>query len=232
MGCRVSNASPCYHISCMSFEFPDPETASADGLLAVGGDLSPERLLAAYSQGVFPWFNEGDPMLWWSPDPRMVLIPDEFHVSRRLQRRMRQGSFQMTHNKAFVEVMRACAEPRRGQESTWITPEMIKAYGDLFELGHAESVEVWSGNELTGGLYGVQLGHAFCAESMFSKATDASKVALAHLVEQAKRESWLFIDCQFYTNHLASLGAREISRQAYLKMLAEACQLQPELVAR
>ena len=222
MGCRVPNASLCYHISTMVFEFPDPETANADGLLAIGGDLSPERLLAAYSQGVFPWFNEGDPMLWWSPDPRMVLFPDEFHVSRRLQRRMRQGSLQATHNKAFVEVMQACAAPRQGQDGTWVTAEMINAYSRLSELGHAESVEVWSGDELTGGLYGVQLGRAFFAESMFSKATDASKVALAHLVKKAKRENWLFIDCQFYTDHLASLGAREISRQAYLKMLAEA----------
>lgn len=207
----------------MAFEFPDPERASAEGLIAVGGDLSPERLLAAYSSAIFPWFNEGDPILWWSPDPRMVLFPDEFHTSRRLARRMRQGVFRITQNTAFPDVMRGCAAPRRGEDGTWITEDMIQAYTRLFDLGHAQSVEVWSGDELSGGCYGVQIGRAFFAESMFSRVTDASKAALAHLVKLARCKGWLFIDCQFYTKHLASLGAREISRQKYLRMLAEAC---------
>ncbi len=228
MGSRAPNASACYYISPMGFEFPDPERAGADGLLAIGGDLSPETLLAAYTSGIFPWFNEGDPILWWSPDPRMVLFPDEFHASRRLARRMRQGRFRITHNAAFTDVMRGCAAPRQWESGTWITEEMIQAYVRLFDLGHAQSIEVWMGDDLAGGSYGVQIGRAFFAESMFSRETDASKVALAHLVQQARREGWLFIDCQFHTAHLASLGAREIPRREYLKLLAEACQPQPE----
>jgi len=215
----------------MSFEFPNPESADADGLLTIGGDLSPERLLAAYSSGIFPWFNEGDPILWWSPDPRMVLFPDEFHTSRRLARRMRQGRFRITYNAAFTDVMRGCAAPRQWESGTWITEEMIQAYARLFDLGHAQSIEVWMGDDLAGGSYGVQIGRAFFAESMFYRATDASKIALAHLVKRAKREGWLFIDCQFHTAHLASLGGREITRREYLKLLAEACQPQPEPVA-
>ncbi len=206
----------------MGVLFPDPETADAGGLLAVGGDLSPQTLLSAYTRGIFPWFNAGDLILWWSPDPRMVLFPDAFHTSRRLARRIRQGRFQVTWNTAFGEVMRACAAPRSGQAGTWITEEMVSAYTRLFDMGRAQSVEVRADGTLCGGLYGVHIGCAFFAESMFSRVTDASKVALAHLVHRARQEGWLFIDCQFYTDHLASLGAREIPRSAFLALLRQA----------
>ncbi len=206
----------------MGMEFPDPETADAGGLLAVGGDLSPATLLAAYARGIFPWFGAGDPVLWWSPDPRMVLFPGDFHISRRLARRLRQGRFHITRNTAFTEVMRGCAAPRPGQEGTWITAEMMRAYLRLHELGHAQSVEVWVRGQLGGGLYGVQMGRAFFAESMFSRETDASKAVLAHLVQEAGQGRWMFIDCQFHTDHLARLGAREIPRSEFLALLRQA----------
>jgi len=197
-------------------EFPEPEKADANGLLATGGDLAPETLVAAYRKGIFPWYEAGGPILWWSPDPRMVLFPDDFHCSRRLARRMRQGRFRISENTAFGDVMRACTAR---EEGSWITPGMIAAYMRLFELGHARSVEVWEGDTLAGGLYGINMGRAFFAESMFHTRTDASKMVLAHLVEQA---GWLFIDCQFYTGHLASLGAIEIPRNEFLHLLDRA----------
>jgi len=200
-------------------EFPDPEGADANGLLAAGGDLAPETLIAAYRKGIFPWYEAGGPILWWSPDPRMVLFPDDFHCSRRLARRMRKKLFRVSENEAFTEVMTACADR---QEGTWITPEMIAAYTRLFELGHAQSIEVWDGEDLVGGLYGVCLNRAFFAESMFCRQTDASKMALAHLVEQAQQNGWIFIDCQFHTGHLASLGAIEIPRNEFLHLLKRA----------
>lgn len=203
----------------MAIIFPDPKLANEDGLLAAGGNLAPETLLAAYRSGIFPWYQETGQYLWWSPDPRMVLFPNEFHCSRRLARRMRQGQFRISESTAFREIMQACAQR---EEGTWILPEMVTAYSRLFELGHAESVEVWEGDELVSGLYGVQLGRAFFAESMFSRRTDASKMALAHLAEKARQKGWLFIDCQFHTDHLASLGAREIPRTAFLELLRRA----------
>jgi leucyl/phenylalanyl-tRNA--protein transferase len=203
----------------MAERFPDLSLAPADGLVAVGLDLSPETLLEAYGKGIFPWFSEGEPILWWSPDPRMVLFPHEFHVSRRLRRRIRQGCFRISENQAFAEVMQHCAASRRQADGTWIVAEMIEAYVRLFELGHARSIEVWEGDALVGGLYGVKLGKVFFAESMFSRRTDASKIALAHLVEDAKREGWAFMDCQFHTQHLASLGARLIPRHVFLQNL-------------
>jgi len=197
-------------------EFPDPEHADANGLLAAGGDLTPETLISAYRKGIFPWYEAGGPILWWSPDPRMVLFPDTFHCSRRLARRMRQNIFRVSENEAFIEVMKACADRREG---TWITPEMMAAYARLFDLGHAGSIEVWDGEKLAGGLYGVHLTRVFFAESMFHRRTDASKIALARLVRLAQQNGWLLIDCQFHTGHLASLGAIEMPRRQFLHLL-------------
>jgi leucyl/phenylalanyl-tRNA--protein transferase len=198
-------------------EFPDPSQASDEGLLAMGGDLDPETLLAAYSRGIFPWFSEGDPLLWWSPDPRMVLFPDNFYCSRRLARRVKQQKYRFSWDEAFDAVIQTCAEiPREGESGTWIIPEMLTAYRRLHELGYAHSVEVWEGDQLIGGLYGVLLNRVFFAESMFSRKTDGSKMALAHLVERARREQWKLIDCQFHTGHLERLGAREIGRVEFL----------------
>ncbi len=200
-------------------EFPDPSKADEDGLLAVGGNLEAETLLNAYSKGVFPWYSEGQPILWWSPDPRMVLFPAEFHCSRRLARRIRQGSYSVTFDRAFDDVIRWCAEVPRKEHGTWILPEMISAYHHMFEAGYAHSIEVWCDGELAGGLYGVLYNGVFFAESMFSRKSDASKVALANLCEQALHKGWKVIDCQFHTGHLQRLGAREISRQAFLDII-------------
>ena len=201
--------------------FPPVERALKDpnGLLAAGGDLSAARLLDAYSQGIFPWFSDEDPVLWWSPDPRMVLLPDELHVSRSLRRTIRTGRYAVTLDRAFRGVMAGCTEPRRDHDGTWITGDMIDAYSDLAALGYAHSVEVWSGDDLAGGLYGVALGQMFYGESMFSRRPDASKVALAHLVRQLGRWGFEMIDCQMSTPHLASLGAREIRRAEFVRRL-------------
>jgi len=206
-----------------AIELPSPEQADADGLLAIGGDLEPETLLAAYSRGIFPWYSEDYPIMWWSPDPRMVLFPAEFHISRRLQRRLRQDRFRHSWDAAFAEVIGACATiPRAGEDGTWILPDMLDAYQRLHELGHAHSLEIWEGDALIGGVYGVLLGQVFFAESMFSRRTDASKMALAHLVERALCDGWRLIDSQFHTDHLASLGAREISRSEFLDLIKAA----------
>lgn len=206
----------------MSIEFPDPSQASDEGLLAVGGNLEAGTLLAAYSKGIFPWFSEGDPALWWSPDPRMVLFPGDFYCNQRLKRRLRQQKYRYSWDEAFEAVIQTCAEiPRAGESGTWILPEMVEAYRNLHELGHAHSVEVWEGDKLIGGLYGVLINRVFFAESMFSKQTDGSKMALAKLIERARDEAWKLIDCQFHTGHLESLGAREISRIKFLEMIAD-----------
>lgn len=209
--------------------FPPVESALGDpnGLLAAGGDLSPERLLDAYARGIFPWFGEGDPLLWWSPDPRMVLYVDELHVSRSLRRVTRSGRFRVTVDQAFHQVMRGCAEPRADQAGTWITDEMVDAYGRLAALGHAHSVETWHGDALVGGLYGVALGRMFFGESMFSREPDASKVAFVHLVRQLARWNMPMIDCQMSTSHLASLGARDIPRAAFIRQLKALVRQQP-----
>jgi len=200
--------------------FPDPSLANAEGLLAVGGNLEPDTLLAAYSKGIFPWYGEGQPVLWWSPDPRMVLFPGEFHCSKRLARRMRQGRYAVSFDKAFDDVMATCADiPRRGEHGTWILPEMKIAYGRMHRLGYAHSIEVWEADALVGGLYGILLNRVFFAESMFSRRIDASKMALAALCERALRQGWTLIDCQFHTDHLASLGAREIGRESFLQLI-------------
>ena len=206
-------------------EFPDPSQANEDGLLAAGGNLEPETLLAAYSKGVFPWFSEDSPILWWSPDPRMVLFPDQFYCNSRLARRLKQPKYRFSWDEAFEQVIQTCAEiPRKGESGTWILPEMLDAYLKLHELGHAHSVEVWEGDALIGGLYGVLLfvrngvhnSGIFFAESMFSHKRDGSKMALAKLIERARAEQWKLIDCQFHTDHLESMGAREISREVFL----------------
>jgi leucyl/phenylalanyl-tRNA--protein transferase len=204
--------------------FPPVECALRDpnGLLAAGADLSPARLLDAYARGIFPWFGDEDPVLWWSPDPRMVLRPEDLHVSRSLRRALRSGGFRVTMDLCFPRVMAGCAAPRPGQEGTWITDGMRAAYGRLIEAGHAHSVEVWQGEALVGGLYGVAVGRMFFGESMFARVTDASKVALVLLVRQLGRWHFPFVDCQMSTAHLRSLGAREVPRDGFLRGLREA----------
>lgn len=203
--------------------FPPPDYADPNGLLAVGGDLSSERLLEAYRLGIFPWYSDDQPILWWSPDPRLVLELDEFKVSRSLRKTLKKGVFKVTFDRAFEEVIRACAAfPRAGQKGTWITPEMQQAYIQLHGLGYAHSVESWRGEKLAGGLYGVSLGKAFFGESMFHRETDASKVALAVLVEKLKVWQFHFIDAQMATKHLLSLGAAEMPRRIFLKRLQSA----------
>ena len=203
--------------------FPPPTQAlkEPNGLLAAGADLSVERLLAAYRRGIFPWYSAGQPILWWSPDPRMVLFPRELKLPRSLRKRLHRHDYDIRCDTAFEAVMRACAEPRAGQDGTWITEEMIAAYGALNRRAVAHSVETWIGGELVGGLYGVALGHAFFGESMFTRVTDASKIALAHLTRQLERWNFGMIDCQMVTSHLAAFGAREIPRERFMARLAE-----------
>ena len=200
---------------------------SPNGLLCAGGDLSPGRLVEAYRHGIFPWFSEGDPILWWSPDPRMVLFPEELRVSRSLRRTLVRGTFETRVDSAFRAVVEACAAPREEHGGTWIVPEMIEAYTRLHELGFAHSVESWSEGELVGGLYGISLGKVFFGESMFTRATDASKVALVRLAERLRARGCQVIDCQQATAHLASLGAREIPRKAFAQLLQESIQYPP-----
>ena len=207
--------------------FPPVETALADpnGLLARGGDLSVEVLLDAYCHGVFPWFNPGEPILWWSPDPRMVLAPGEIRVSRSLAKRIRNGGFEVRADTAFVEVMHACAAPREDAFGTWISPQMVAAYTRLFDAGYAHSVETWREGRLVGGLYGVAIGRMFYGESMFSREPDASKVALVRLAQQLQRWDFGLIDCQMETPHLASMGACTMPRAAFIARLAELVNL-------
>lgn len=194
---------------------------SPNGLLAAGGNLSSARLLDAYSRGIFPWFNAGEPILWWSPDPRLVLAPAEFKISRSLRKSMRSKDYVVRTDSAFEQVMRACAAPRRDQTGTWIHEGMIAAYTELHQMGIAHSVEVWVNGKLAGGLYGVGIGRMFYGESMFSRVTDASKIALAHLTSQLHRWGYGMIDCQMNTPHLASLGAREMPRAEFMLRLKE-----------
>ena len=203
--------------------FPPVEQAlrQPNGLLAAGADLSPTRLLEAYRSGIFPWFSDGDPILWWSPDPRMVLFPAEFKISRTLRKTLLRGQYQMRCDTAFEQVMRACSQPRDGQNGTWIQEEVIAAYLRLHKAGYAHSIETWMDGELVGGLYGVSMGRMFYGESMFSRKTDASKIALAYLAAQLKRWNVGMIDCQMNTPHLASLGAREITRKEFIIRLQE-----------
>jgi len=203
--------------------FPRPEQADPSGLLAVGGDLSSERLLEAYRLGIFPWYSSDEPILWWSPDPRLVLDLGDFKISRSLRKTLNKEIFTVTFDQAFGEVIRACAlAPRDGQRGTWITDDMQEAYVRLHKLGYAHSVESWFDGKLAGGLYGVSLGKAFFGESMFHRTADASKVALAALVERLKLWKFHFIDAQMTTAHLLRFGARELSRRVFLKRLDEA----------
>ena len=200
--------------------FPPVSEASPEGILAVGGDLSPERLLLAYKSGIFPWFNEDEPIFWWSPNPRMVLFPDELKVSKSMRNILNRNIFKVTFNQNFREVISNCQKTKReGQNGTWITNDMIDAYCKLHELGIAKSVEVWQNDELVGGLYGIDLGHVFCGESMFSKVPNASKVAFIALVNQLKAANYKLLDCQVYNEHLESLGCREIDRGDFMTIL-------------
>jgi len=202
--------------------FPDPQLASDEGLLAIGGDLSPERLLLAYLIGVFPWYGEGEPILWWSPDPRCVLFPSEVKVSRRLERTLRQGRFRVTCNAAFDRVIKACADVRAANgEETWLVPEMQAAYTRLHELGLAHSVEAWCDGRLAGGLYGVAFGRFFFGESMFHYETDASKVCLASFARYLAARDFLLFDCQVTNPHLLRMGARNIPRAEFLMRLRD-----------
>lgn len=203
--------------------FPPVEQAllKPNGLLAAGGSLSALRLLDAYRHGIFPWFNTGEPILWWSPDPRMVLIPEEFKISRSLRKTLHDKRYELRTDSAFEQVMRACAALRREQAGTWIHEDMITAYTELHQMGVAHSVEIWMNGNLVGGLYGISIGRMFYGESMFSHATDASKIALAHLTAQLQRWGYGMIDCQMSTPHLASLGAREIPRAEFMHRLKE-----------
>jgi leucyl/phenylalanyl-tRNA--protein transferase len=202
---------------------------SPNGLLAMGADLSSKRLLDAYGQGIFPWFSDGDPILWWSPDPRMVLIPQEIKVSRSLAKALRNRDYEVRADSAFTQVVSACAAPRRGADGTWITASMRDAYLALHRLGFAHSIEIWIEGRLAGGLYGVAIGRMFYGESMFSRVTDASKIALVYLARQLARWNFGMIDCQMNTSHLASLGAREIPRAEFEKKLAKLVDYGPAL---
>lgn len=203
-------------------QFPEPGSALnwPNGLLAAGGDLAPERLLAAYRRGIFPWYEAGQPVLWWCPDPRAVIFPGELHVSRRLQRFLARGPFAASIDHAFEQVVAGCARLDDPGVGTWITPEMSAAYLRLHALGHAHSVEVWSGDALAGGLYGVAVGRAFFAESMFSRVDHASKAAMVVLVAELLRREFAVMDCQLHSAHLARMGAREIPRNEFLALLA------------
>ena len=200
--------------------FPPVHTASPEGILAVGGDLSVKRLLLAYQNGIFPWFNEDDPIVWYCPNTRMVLFPDKLKVSKSMQQLIKKDKFKVTFNTAFKEVVSNCKNINRKEaKGTWITDEMEKAYNNLHQQGYAKSVEVWLDGELAGGLYGVDLGKVFCGESMFSKESNASKIAFIYLVEKLRKENYAIIDCQVYTSHLERLGAEEIPREEFLKYL-------------
>jgi len=194
-----------------------------NGLLAAGGELSADWLMAAYPQGIFPWFNEGEPILWWSPSPRCVLYPDQFHLSKSLRKRVRQLKYEIRVDTSFRGVMQACAAPRATQDGTWISPAFIQAYSQLAERGVAHSVELWVDDELVGGLYGLALGKLFFGESMFSKIPDASKICLYHLAEMLRKADYAVIDCQVYNPHLHSLGATEIERSTFNQLLV-GCQ--------
>ncbi len=201
-------------------EFPPVSNANSEGLLAVGGDLAPERLLLAYRSGIFPWFNDDALILWWSPDPRMVLFPEKIKVSKSMSKIIKDKRFRLTLNTCFKDVIENCARvDRKGQDGTWITKNMVESYLQLHELGFAKSYEVWENDKLVGGLYCIDLGHVFCGESMFSLVSNASKFAFVNLAKDLQKENYLLIDCQIYTKHLESMGAEEISRERFIEKL-------------
>jgi leucyl/phenylalanyl-tRNA--protein transferase len=202
--------------------FPPVEMATPEGIIAIGGDLGTERLLLAYRSGIFPWYNQDEPIVWWSPDPRFVLFPDKLRVTKSMQSVLNNGSFRFTINRAFSKVLQNCKTiTRQGQEGTWITPAIEQAYTELHELGYAHSAEAWMNGELVGGLYGIRLGNVFFGESMFSKVSNASKFAFINYVHQLQKEKVTLIDCQVYTAHLESLGAKMIERNRFMALLAE-----------
>ncbi|HFD79440.1 MAG TPA: leucyl/phenylalanyl-tRNA--protein transferase [Gammaproteobacteria bacterium] len=214
-----------------SLAFPDVELAlrEPDGLLAVGGDLSPQRIFNAYRHGIFPWYSDGQPILWWSPDPRSVLLPERLKISRSLRKTLRRGRFRVTLDKAFEAVIAACAAPRRDSDGTWITAEMAQAYRRLHHLGVAHSAECWNGERLVGGLYGLAIGRVFFGESMFSRESDASKTAFAFLVRQLRAWGFRLIDCQVHSPHLASLGAEQLARAEFVARLEDLCAQAPDV---
>ena len=200
--------------------FPDVNAADKSGILAFGGDLSPERLLLAYKSGIFPWFNIDEPIIWWAPHKRMVMFPSELTISKSMRNVINKNIFKITFNQDFNQVISNCQQtPRKGQVGTWLTNDMIAAYCKLHEMGFAKSVEVWQNNELVGGLYGIDLGHVFCGESMFSKVSNASKFAFINLVQHLQKNNYQLLDCQVHNDHLESLGCREISREAFMGIL-------------
>jgi leucyl/phenylalanyl-tRNA--protein transferase len=216
---KDSEQNPMFFLS-ERLEFPPVERANTEGLLAVGGDLSPERLLLAYQNGIFPWFNEDALILWWSPDPRMVLFPNKIKISKSMRKVINSNQFRLTINTCFEEVVSNCSTIKRvGQEGTWITKEMKNAYLKLHKKGYAKSYEVWENNQLVGGLYGIDMGHVFCGESMFSTKSNASKYAFIMLAQEFQKEDKQLIDCQLHTPHLESLGAEEIPRASFLEIL-------------
>ena len=230
---RNRSTIPCWlEPDAREIIFPDVELAlrDPDGLLAMGGKLSTDWLLQAYRRGIFPWYAPGQPILWWAPDPRLVLLPEKLHISRSLAKTIRQNKFSVTLDTAFSDVIAACAQARQGQSGTWITPEMQAAYVDLHHEGHAHSAECWYDGKLAGGLYGVAIGNIFFGESMFTELTDASKVAFVALARQLQRWGYGLIDCQVYTGHLASLGASMIARKDFTAILDSGCG-QPGRVA-
>ncbi len=220
---RLDNTAPDH-------PFPDPELAESapNGLLAVGGDLHPQRLLNAYRHGIFPWYSQDQPILWWSPDPRMVLFPGEIHVARSLRRQMRRGGLELRIDSDFAGVLDGCAAPRRDDEGTWLTPEMRAAYLALHRMGRAHSFELWQDQRLVGGLYGVALGRMFFGESMFSRIPSASRIVLVYLCEHLSANGFPVIDCQIHNSHLERMGAREIPRAQFQRLLAEAVEAPSE----
>ncbi len=212
--------------------FPDVATAlkDPDGLLAIGGNLTPERIIVAYRRGIFPWYDEGQPIMWWSPDPRAVIFPDEFHVSRSLRRTLRKGTYTVSIDRCFNEVITNCANSRF-ETGTWITDEMLATYRQLHELGHAHSVETWQGNRLVGGMYGLSIGRIFFGESMYSAAPDASKVALARLVHLLQHTEVKLLDCQVVSDHLLTLGMRPIPRKSFIGYLDQYVDCEPAVSA-
>ncbi|MBN1381651.1 MAG: leucyl/phenylalanyl-tRNA--protein transferase [Deltaproteobacteria bacterium] len=202
--------------------FPPVELALKTGILAVGGDLSPQRLLAAYEKGIFPWYAEDEPIIWWSPDPRFVLFPAELHIAKTMKPLLKRGQFTITFDRAFPQVIASCQKPRRRESDTWITEDMRRAYCNLHDMGYAHSVEAWHENQLVGGLYGVSLGRCFFGESMFATLSNASKAAFITLVQRLKKLDFQLIDCQVYTAHLKSLGARHIPRDDFISLLKKA----------
>ncbi len=227
IGANQSSANQIYWVAdnVISSDFPDVERAltDPDGLLAIGGDLNSERVLDAYRRGIFPWYSQGQPILWWSPDPRCVLEPDKLLISRSLRKTLRKGSFRVTFNQAFPAVIKACGEPRRAGGETWITAEVLQAYTALHYAGHGVSVECWLGEHLAGGLYGLAIGKVFFGESMFSRANDASKVVLVHLAHAMRQRNFRLLDCQIHSEHLQSLGAVLMPRPRFTSILNRSC---------